>query len=110
MRGGGKGGVWGSLAVEGEPGDSPLTCRCEATEAVNRAGHSRHSPLSISTHKILKPAFMGPNARQLMRSFPAAVGVLSGTVLSLLLLEFTCHSAFFSYSPSRFNLVKSAIL
>lgn len=106
MRGGGKGGIWGSLAIEGEPGDSPLTCRCEATQAVNRAGHSRHSPLSISTQKILKPGFMGPSTRQLMRSFPAAVGGFSGTVLSLLPREFTHHNTFFSYSPPIFNLVK----
>lgn len=44
----------GSLAVEGQPGDSPLTCRCETTQAVNRDGHSKHSPLSISV--ALQPA------------------------------------------------------
>lgn len=53
---------------------------------------------------------MDPNASQLMRSVPGAVGGFLGTALSLLLLEFTHHSTFFSYSPPRFNLVKSAIL
>lgn len=97
--------------MKGEPGDSPLTCRCEATQAVNRAGHSRHSPLSISTHKILKPGFMQvPMQGSSWCFFSAAVGGFLRTVLSLPLLDFTHHGTLFFYLSSRFYLVKSSIL